>query len=175
MDDEALSKALADLNLEDGLGLDRNYQNLGVDCDTLDKLEYIRNPDDSAVKAKEDKWLDPEEDSSEEDEDWSWMEPLIQEDRENFEEETFFCTVHYDRKPMKKGEQAFISYGGRTNFFLLQSYGFCFVDNYYESFKFYVKLDLVTGYNQNRTFSIKDMIAATGHNSDIQEIRLKLD
>jgi len=73
------------------------------------------------------------------------MEPLIKADREKFNEETYFCVVNFDRKTMKKGEEAFISYGLRTNYFLLQSYGFCFIDNLFESFKFYVKLDVVTG------------------------------
>lgn len=148
MDDKGLSQVLADLNLEDGLGFDGKFQNLSIDCETLDKLEYIRTTGEGQVKVKEDQWLDPEEDSGDDEDDYSWMEPLIKVDPERFQDETYFCAINYDRKPMKAGEQAFISYGCRTNYFLLQSYGFCFIDNLNESFKFYVKLDIVTAYKQ---------------------------
>ena len=47
------------------------------------------------------------------------MEPLIKADKDKFEVETYFCTINDNRRPLKKGEQAFISYGCRTNFFLL--------------------------------------------------------
>ena len=50
IDDEAMAKSLAKMNLEDGLGLDKEYMNMGVDCEAIDKLEYIRNDDDSMVK-----------------------------------------------------------------------------------------------------------------------------
>ena len=104
INDEALSKALAEMNLEDGLGFDRTFQNLGIDSETLDKLEYIRTADDGPVKVKEDKWLDPENDSSEDDEEFGWIEPVINVDRERFQDETYFCAVNYERRQMKKGE-----------------------------------------------------------------------
>ena len=33
IDDEAMAKSLAKMNLEDGLGLDKEYMNMGVDCE----------------------------------------------------------------------------------------------------------------------------------------------
>ena len=42
---------------------------------------------------------------------------------------------------MKKGEQAFTSYGARTNSFLLVHYGFCYQNNIYDSFEFYMKMN----------------------------------
>ena len=134
------------MNLKDGLGFDQYCLNLIVDCNNLDKMEYIRNGDDGNLKAKEYKRLDLEINESEEDEDYSWMEPLIKADYQRFQDETYFCAINYGRRRMKKGDQAFLCYGCRTNYFLLQSYGFCFIDNLHESFKFYVKLDLVTSY-----------------------------
>ena len=41
---------------------------------------------------------------------------------------------------MKKGEQAWNCYGNRNNLFLLINYGFCFQDNLYDSFEFYVNI-----------------------------------
>ena len=75
--DEGLTKALAEMNLEDGLGFDRGYQNLAIDGETLDRLEYIRAADDGPVKAKEDKWLEGEDESSDDDDEFTWIEPLV--------------------------------------------------------------------------------------------------
>lgn len=159
IDNDSLAKSLAKMNLEDGAGLSKGFQNLVIDQETIDIIEYIRNDDSSAVKEKEEKWLNPKEDDTEEEEDWEWMDLLRDANTEKFNKETYFANINWNRKTMKKGEEAFISYGCRTNYFLLQSYGFCFINNLYESYKFYVKLDIVTGYNQSRKLGIKDMIA----------------
>lgn len=39
--------------------------------------------------------------------------------------------------PIKTGEELFISYGNRSNFFLLTWYGFCLAGNKYDSFRFF--------------------------------------
>ena len=176
--DAGIAEALAQQNIEDGLGMDPQIANLNIDDETLDRVEYIRNDASAPVREQEEKWLQGEEESSDEDGDsklWAWMEPLRQEDKSKFEEETYFTMANYSRKPMKKGDQAFISYGCRTNYFLLQSYGFALEDNLQESFKFYVRLDLALDYKQKQSFTVKDMIVHSTKIKHIQEIRLKRD
>jgi len=41
---------------------------------------------------------------------------------------------------LEQGEQAFLSYGDRSNKFLLTYYGFCFADNRYDSFSIKLKM-----------------------------------
>jgi hypothetical protein len=42
---------------------------------------------------------------------------------------------------MKKDSQAWYNYGNRTNNFLLVNYGFCFQNNWHDSFKFNLRMD----------------------------------
>ncbi|CAD8159049.1 unnamed protein product [Paramecium pentaurelia] len=66
-----------------------------------------------------------ESDSSEESR-WDWLE-------EN-DKDAYFCIT--TTEPIKKGEQVTVSYGRRTNRFLLSWYGFTLAENKYSSFNF---------------------------------------
>ena len=75
---------------------------------------------------------------------------------------------------MKAGSQAWISYGKRTNAFLLVNYGFCFKDNLYDSVKCYLSLDLDCA-DGNRFAEVAEMVLEDGMASKVavQEIRFK--
>lgn len=107
-----MTKALAKMNLNDGAGFEKEFQNLAIDGDMIDKIEYIRNDGTSLiVKKKEVEWLEPKDDESEDDEDqdededeqsdenWDWIQPHIKDDREKFDNETYFCMINFDRQP----------------------------------------------------------------------------
>ena len=56
-------------------------------------------------------------------------------------DETYIAVMNDSRSVLKKGSQAWYFYGGRSNFFLLANYGFCFKDNNHDSVKCRMKLD----------------------------------
>ena len=43
---------------------------------------------------------------------------------------------------MKLNEQTWFTYGNRSNKFLLENYGFSYADNIYDSYQFFVKMDM---------------------------------
>jgi len=65
--DAGIAEALAQQNMEDGLGMDPQIANLNIDDETLDRVEYIRNDASAPVREQEEKWLQGEEESSDED------------------------------------------------------------------------------------------------------------
>jgi hypothetical protein len=80
---------------------------------------------------------DGDNDSAEEsDENFDWYDAL------ECEKDSYFVMLSQERKPILKGQQAFNSYGDRSNRFLLVNYGFCFAGNRYDSFEFRMKLDV---------------------------------
>ena len=69
---------------------------------------------------------------------------------------------------MIPGDQAFYCYGDRSKKFLLLNYGFCFADNRYDSYHFWVKIDI----NLNDLF-VPFMINFQDTEDYSQEIRIK--
>lgn len=70
------------------------------------------------------------------------MDEFDQDKSEKQMNETYFCIVNRMRKPFKQGDQAFNSYGDRSNAYLMVTYGFCFINNKYDSFVFWLKMDI---------------------------------
>ena len=57
---------------------------------------------------------------------------------------------------MKKGTEALISYGPRSNLFLFQHYGFSLTDNKCDSYQFHARLCV----DLNKDQDVEDLIAA---------------
>jgi len=159
IDDERVKAILTAKSLsqyeEEDPSSDLGQLSLRFDDDILNALEYIRIEKDCPVKEREQKWLSGDDDEEEE-EDFGWVEPQKKKDPGKFSEETYFTLVNESRKPMKKGSQAWNCYGNRTNLFLLINYGFCFESNLYNSFVFYVKLNV--DFKQGQYPSVAEMI-----------------
>lgn len=85
--------------------------------------------------------------------------------------ETYFSMVNRMRKPFYEGDQAFNSYGDRSNAFLLATYGFCFKDNKFDSCVFWLKMDI----DLRHQIFAEDMIADLEQGKDIQIVRLKMN
>lgn len=116
---------------------------------------------------REQKWLNGESDE-EDDEDFKWIDKLNEQDeRDN----TYFTFINETREVMKSGTQAWNCYGNRTNAYLLVNYGFCFQNNLYDSFKFYVKLDLV--FSKSKPITLISMLEPSISESCMQQIRIK--
>ena len=77
--------------------------------------------------------------------------------------------VNETRKDFNPGDQLFMSYGNRSNQFLLQHYGFVFEDNGYDSYSFNVRMDLKT----DQKLQAADFFAPSDQGEDLQVIRLK--
>ena len=90
----------------------------------------------------------------EKEEDFLWLKEMLKPDQacvdlSMYTEEqiktfdnTYLTFINEMREPMLKGTQAWYCYGNRTNSYLLINYGFCFPNNFYTSFKFYVNTDV---------------------------------
>ena len=102
----------------------------------------------------------------EEEEDWEWVAQQKEKDMDKFQKETYFCLINENRKPMKKGSQAWNCYGSRNNEYLMTNYGFCFFDNLYTSYTFCVRLDV--DFEKIETVELKHMIAPSGMRGNIQ-------
>ncbi|CAD8064909.1 unnamed protein product [Paramecium sonneborni] len=105
---------------------------------------------------KESKEYDDDDDESEKSEEskWDWLD--------EYDEDAYFCIV--TTVPIKKYEQVTISYGRRTNRFLLCWYGFALEQNLYSSFNFRLWLnnDILQERNREQilnTIIIKKLIS----------------
>ena len=86
-----IAEAILDQNLEEKT----SKKNLCLDLKDLDRREYVRSEEnDSAVKDYEDRWLMGEYQG---DEDFTWMDDLKLIDRQKFDDQTYFCLIHYSR------------------------------------------------------------------------------
>ena len=107
---------------------------------------------------REQSWLTGGDDDEDDSEDYHWLDSLGEQVGEvERDQQTYMTLVNEMRKSMKKGQQAWNSYGDRTNAFLLINYGFCFPDNLYDSAKFCVRLDV--DFTKNNPPKIEEMIA----------------
>ena len=87
----AIVEAILDQNFEEKI----TQKNLCLDRKDLDWREYIRSDENnSAVKDYEDRWLMGEYQG---DEDFSRMDDLKLIDRQKFDNQTYFCLIHYSR------------------------------------------------------------------------------
>lgn len=107
-------------------------------ADSLAALEYIRIDQTCELQQREKSWLAGGEDEESE-EDLEWLEELQEDKRDN---ETYFSFINESRQIITAGSQAFNCYGSRSNKYLMISYNFCFLDNYFDTFLFQVKLDV---------------------------------
>ena len=103
---------------------------------------------------REQSWLTGGDDDEDDSEDYHWLDSLGEQE---VQRDSYMTLVNEMRKSMKKGQQAWNSYGDRTNAFLLINYGFCFPDNLYDSAKFCVRLDV--DFTKNNPPKIEEMIA----------------
>jgi hypothetical protein len=82
---------------------------------------------------------------------------------------SYFTYINMSTETIKKGQQAYISYGSGTNQFFLKHYGFSFPNNVDDSYKFNLNLQVSTV----KKLAIKDMIAFPNQFNNVQKIKLK--
>ena len=103
------------------------------------------------------------------DEDFAWYTYEMR-------DKTYFAFVNCERRPIKKGDQAYYCYGKRSNAFLLLNYGFCIPDNKYDSLIVRVKLNVEVKDHDLTDYSV--IIPALESEVEYvmsEEIRLKFD
>ncbi|CAK69794.1 unnamed protein product (macronuclear) [Paramecium tetraurelia] len=78
---------------------------------------------------------------SREDQQWDWLD--------EYDQEAYFCIT--TTAPIKKFQQVTVSYGKRTNRFLICWYGFALLENVYSSFNFRLWLNTVILEDKEKT------------------------
>ena len=68
-------------------------------------------------------------------------QPMAPKGKSSQNSDKYFVLVNKERRTIQPGEQVHNTYGNRCNKFLMLQYGFCFPDNQYDSYEFYVRLD----------------------------------
>ena len=129
--------------------------------------EYVPVEAEGEVKDREASFLLGKEDDEPE-EDFSWLEEGWEESE--ITKETYFVMVNMNRAPFTKGQQCWYSYGSRTNDFLLCNYGFSVRNNHFDSYKFFLQMDVNF---QEEQLTLERMLAPKDQEKDVQEIRLK--
>ena len=84
--------------------------------------------------------------------------------------DSYFCQINRNRRTMQAGEELYISYGRRTNKFLLLNYGFCFPGNRYDSYEVCLRRDAST--EQVEAHALVDLDWTC---DDVEKVRLKKD
>ena len=84
-------------------------------------------------------------------------------------EETYVTIVNQSSKPIKKGDQVWLTYGEEPNKFLLTNYGFCYKNNVHDSLNFDVKI----GAGQSKEIGDILYFSKKSDPSKTQEIVLK--
>jgi len=72
---------------------------------------------------------------------------------EKLDDTSYFCIINTDRRTLKKGEEAFNSYGSCTNKYWLETYGFAIEDSPYDSVVVYLQM------KADKTYTIDQMVS----------------
>jgi hypothetical protein len=142
--------------------------------DMLLQKEYIPfAKSESIVSRREQEWIN-EGIETEQDEEFDWLAEVLYPDQAQIApseatkvmDETYVVFINEMRKPMPKDGQAWFCYGNRTNSFLLVNYGFCFQNNLYNSYKFFVKMNVEM--NTVGPIKVSDIIASKHQTTHLQ-------
>lgn len=103
---------------------------------------------------------------------WQWLQRLNKVNPKLLFTDTYFALVNTERKTMKKGSEALVNYGKKTNFSLLAHNDFCLKDNLWDSVKWHMKLDVV--FSQGKELpALLNMVSLELRNQNFEEIRFK--